>query len=395
MPFLFATGIENSYPLLPDGRRIDQMDRCGHYARWEEDFELVRELGLSALHYGPAYYRAHLAPDHHDFASVDEQMHRLRALEIEVVADLCHHGVPTWLGGFQDAAFPVLFAEYARAFARRYPWVRFFTPISEIFHSASCSALRGWWNECLTSDAAFVRALRNLCLAHELAVEAILGERPDAVIVQSEALEYFHAEGTEAGEAERWNALRFLSLDLTLGHELPPWIGRYLQAHGVTSNDLSFFRERRATGQRWIGLDYFPSGCEHMVTSTGEWAAPGHAVGLRRLATEYYSRYRLPLFHGETSRAGDLALPWLREQWEEVLALRTAGIPVHGFTWSSLTDTIGWEHGSRLDDNDVHRVGLCDLNREVKDVGEEYAALARRWGTMFGGEPVLEWWKEA
>jgi hypothetical protein len=193
----------------------------------------------------------------------------------------------------------------------------------------------------------------------------------------------------EAGEAERWNALRFLSLDLTLGHELAPRAGAYLQAHGVTSNDLSYFRERRADGQRWLGLDYYAAGSEHAVSTTGEWVAPGRALGLRRIATEYYSRYRIPLFHCETNHAGDRAEAWMHEQWEEVLALRGAGIPVHGFTWSSLTDTIGWEHGQRLDDNVVHPVGLCDLNREVKPVGDAYAALARRWTSLLAPPPLF------
>jgi beta-glucosidase len=386
MTFLFATGIENGYPVLPGGRRVDQMDRCGHYARWEEDFEVVRELGLDALRYGPAYYRTHIAPGEFDWESCDEPMRRLHALGVEVIADLCHFGVPTWLGGFQDPAFPVLFADYARSFARRYPWVRYFTPITEIFLSASYSALRGEWNECQASDATFVRALRNLCMAHELAVEALVAERPDAIIVQSEAIEYFHAEGTEAGEADRWNALRFLSLDLTLGHELAPGMGAYLQEHGVPSNELTFFRERRAVGQRWLGLDYYASR-EHLVTSTGEWAVPGQVAGLARLATEYYRRYGLPLFHAETNRAGAHAVAWLEEQWDEVLALRGAGIPVTGFTWSSLTDTIGWENGLPLDDNAVHEVGLCDLNREVRPVGDAYAALAQEWGPRLRAEP--------
>ncbi len=68
MSFLFTTGIENSYPTLASGRRIDQMEKCGHYARWEEDFALVRELGLQALRYGPPYYRMHLAPGRYDWS---------------------------------------------------------------------------------------------------------------------------------------------------------------------------------------------------------------------------------------------------------------------------------------------------------------------------------------
>ena len=38
--FMFTTGIENSYPAV-DGRRVDEMEKCGHYEHWQEDFELV------------------------------------------------------------------------------------------------------------------------------------------------------------------------------------------------------------------------------------------------------------------------------------------------------------------------------------------------------------------
>ena len=46
--FMFATGIENSAPTVQGGReRRDQMAELGQYARWREDFHLVRELGAS------------------------------------------------------------------------------------------------------------------------------------------------------------------------------------------------------------------------------------------------------------------------------------------------------------------------------------------------------------
>ena len=57
--FMFATGIENSNPTIgEDRRRRDQMEECGHYARWREDFALVREIGCSFLRYGPPLHRA-------------------------------------------------------------------------------------------------------------------------------------------------------------------------------------------------------------------------------------------------------------------------------------------------------------------------------------------------
>ena len=378
-PFFFATGIENSYPTLPDGTRVDQMYSCGHHARWEDDFQLVKDMGLGALRYGPAYYRTHVAPDRYDWDSADAPMERLRELGIEVIADLCHFGVPSWLGGFQDPAFPVLFADYARAFARRYPWVRYYTPVNEIFIAASFSALRGWWNECESSDESFVRATRNLCMAHELAVEAILGERPDAIFVQGESAEHFHPAGRSAvAEADRMNGIKFLSLDLTLGRELAPGMAGFLNRHGVTSNDLSFFRERRAVGQRWLGLDYYPT-CEHRVASTGRCTTSRSPMGFRAIATAYYERYRLPIFHCETNRVPRFAERWLAEQWSDMLALRAAGVPLRGFTWYSLTDQMDWQYGLRVQHNHVHPVGLYDLDRRIRPVGIAYRDLVARW----------------
>jgi len=379
-PFLFATGVENSCPTIVGGVRIDQMDRCGHYARWEEDFELVRECGLDTLRYGPPYYRVHTAPHQYDWEICDPQMHRLRDLGITVIADLCHFGVPTWLGGFQDPAFSILFAEYARAFARRYPWIRHFTPVSEIFVTADRSALKGWWNECETSERSFVHAIRNLCMAHELAVEAILCERPDAVIVQNESIEHFHAAGRDAQpHADRMNGLTLIPLDLTMGRELAPGMARFLNEHGVTSNDLSYFRERRAAGQRWLGVSYDPM-CEHRISSSGR-ASFAHSmvVGFRELATQRYDRYRAPLFHCATNPVSHRAAYWLDSQWSDTLALRSAGIPVMGFTGYSLTDQIDWQHALRAEQNELHAVGMYDLQRRIRPVGVRYREIVAQW----------------
>jgi hypothetical protein len=369
MPFLFAAAIDPSCPTLGDGARVDQLDRSGHYARWEDDFERARTLGVDALWYGPAYYRTHLAPDHHEWECAEGPLLRLRELNIEVIADLCRFGVPSWLGGFQDPAFPVLFAEFARAFARHFSWVRYFTPVSEILRCAVASALTGEWNECEHSDAAFVRALRNLCVAHELAVEAILAERPDAVIVHRESVVPAPQGAVEAAEGDRWESLRHLALDLTLGRELAPGAGAYLQRHGVPSNDLSFFRERRATGRRWLSLS--------------DPAADG--ATRRKLAAYSIVRYGRPLFAAAGAQPGGRAVDALRSEGEAAHALRTGGAPLHGFAWTAFLDTVGWEQGASVAVNGVRNDGLCTQARKVTAAGEEYAAMAQRWRAARSG----------
>ena len=70
--FMFATGIENSIPTIKGGRlRVDEMEKCGHYEKWQTDFDLVEELGLRFLRYGPPLHRTWLAPDRYDWEFAD------------------------------------------------------------------------------------------------------------------------------------------------------------------------------------------------------------------------------------------------------------------------------------------------------------------------------------
>ena len=119
--FLFATGIENSYPTIAGGKRIDEMAKCGHYERFKEDFALTAEMGLRYLRWGPALYKTFTGPGRYDWDWTDEAMAEMQRLGIEPILDLCHFGVPDWLGNFQNPDLPRYFAEYADVCARRYP----------------------------------------------------------------------------------------------------------------------------------------------------------------------------------------------------------------------------------------------------------------------------------
>src|ERR1700712_3661237 len=234
--FMFATGIENSYPtiLLPNGKtkRVDEMEKTGHYQHWETDFQLVKEMGIDTLRYGAPYYKTHVAPGKYDWEFTDLTFNKLRELNITPVVDLCHFGIPDWLGNFQNDEFPAHFAEYAGAFAARYPYLQLYTPINEIFIAAMFSGQYGWWNERLQSDRAFVTALKYLSKANVMAMHAILKVQPDATFIQSESSEYFHAFDPAASPLARFlNQKRFLSLDLTYGYPLSVGMFEYLESN--------------------------------------------------------------------------------------------------------------------------------------------------------------------
>lgn len=389
--FLFATGIENSYPVIADGVRVDEMEKCGHYRRWREDLALVREAGLSHLRWGPPLHRTFVGPGQYDWAWTDEVVAEMRRLRIEPVLDLCHFGVPDWIGDFQNRDFPRYFAEYAEACARRYSHVRYWTPVNEVLITTLFSAKYGWWNERQTSDAAFVRATLNACRATRLAMEAIRGRVPTPVFVQSESCEYTHPARPElAAEADFHNERRFLPLDLIYGREVSRPMLAYLRANGMEWDDYSYFQNEADRTGCVLGTDYYVLN-EHLLKSAGETGPSGEFLGYCPIAREYYERYEVPLMHTETNLLEkDGSVAWLWKQWHALLHLRREGIPVLGFTWYSLTDQMDWDTALREDAHRVNPVGLYDLDRRIRPVGRDYRRLVREWTAAVAAPAVRQ-----
>jgi beta-glucosidase len=391
--FMFATGVENSSPTIHGGRtRIDEMDRCGHYAQWEKDFDCVEELGVRFLRYGVPLYRTYLAPGKYDWEFTDLTLKNLRQREILPIVDLCHFGVPDWIGNFQNPDFPKLFAEYAAAFARRFPWIQLYTPVNEMFICAVFSASFGWWNEQLCTERAFVTALKHLVKANVLAMAEVLKLRRDAIFIQSESSEYFHAENPRAIHvAEVMNAKRFLSLDLNYGRRVDSDMYEFLMDNGMTRAEYHFFLHHHLKHHCIMGNDYYATN-EHRVTANGKIYPSGEVFGYDEITRQYYDRYLLPVMHTETNLnegpRGDEAVYWLWKEWANVLRVRNNGVPIVGFTWYSLTDQIDWDIALREERGTVNPLGLYDLNRNIRAVGKAYRQLIADWRDVLPTQSV-------
>jgi len=381
--FLFATGIENSYPTIEwKGRtiRVDEMEKTCHYKHWKQDFQLVRELGIEYLRYGPPYYRVHLGDDRYDWSFADETFGELHRLRIKPIADLCHFGVPDWIGGLQNRDWPRLFATYARTFAERFPWVRYYTPVNEIYIAALFSAQYGWWNEREHSDRAFVNALQNLCRANLLAMQSILDVQPNAIFIQSESSEYFHpAKPKASGSADFYNEKRFLSLDLTYGHPVDYKMYEYLLDNGMTRDEYHWFARNHRKQHCIMGNDYYKSN-EHLVDENGGITPSGEIFGYYVITHQYFARYGLPVMHTETNlKDAEMAPRWLDKEWANAHRLKQDGVPLLGFTWYSLTDQVDWDTALREDNGHVNPLGLYDLDRHIRPVGKAYRELIHEW----------------
>lgn len=386
--FMFATGIEGSYPTIHGGRtRVDEMEKCGHYDQWRKDFECVQELGIRFLRYGPPLHRIWQGPGRYDWDFPDETFADLRRRDIIPIADLCHFGVPDWIGNFQNPDFPERFAQFAGDFAKRYHWIQLYTPINEMFVAATFSALYGWWNEQKADDRSYVTALKHIVGANVRAMHEILKVRRDALFIQSESTEYFHASNPSAiGPAELRNARRFLALDLNYGIRVNSDMLEYLLDNGMTRKEYHYFLDNHLRHHCIMGNDYYVTN-EHRVEPDGSTHTAGEVFGYGPITRQYYDRYHLPVMHTETNKRegdgdGQQSVNWLWKQWANVLRLRNDGIPIVGFTWYSLTDQVDWDSALREVNGNVDPLGLLDLDRKPRAVGLAYKELIQNWKSV-------------
>lgn len=382
--FMFATGIECSNPTIDNGRiRRDLLEECGHYKYWQDDLGLVRDMGLKVLRYGLPIHKTFLGPNRYDWDFADAVMAEMKRLQITPILDLLHFGLPDWLQNFQNPEFPIHFADYADAVAVRYPHVRYYTPVNEIYVSARLSGRDGVWNEQLKTERGFVTALKHLVAASILANQCIAKRRPDCVIVQSESAEYVHqVRAASAPKVTLDNSLRLLSLDLLYAHRPDSDVMLYCLDNGLTREEYDWFMAGEPPGYQVMGNDYYGKN-EHLLLPDGSMSQGEDVLGWYQITKQYYDRYRKPVMHTETNHFDPEKAPnWLWKQWMNVLQMRGDGVPVLGFTWYSLIDQIDWDIALAEKRNTINPCGLFDLQRRPRPVADAYKMLLREFGQI-------------
>ncbi|HEV8378491.1 MAG TPA: family 1 glycosylhydrolase [Tepidisphaeraceae bacterium] len=385
--FAFATGIECSNPTIvdADGKRIrrDLLEECGHYQRWGEDLQLVKDLGIPVLRYGLPNHLIHLGPDRYDWSFADQTMAEIKRLGIAPILDLLHFGIPDWMGDFQNPEMPIHFASYAGAVAKRYPWVRAYTPVNEIYVASRNSGWDGLWNERLSTERGFVTAMKHLVAANLLASAAIVRHRPNAIIVQSESAEYtHHVAAAPSHKVKLRNKLVFLSLDLMYSKAPDADVLMFLLDNGMTRDEFMWFMKSAPAGFQIMGNDYYGEN-EKLMLPDGTLMHGEDVLGWYLVTLRYYRRYYKPVMHTETNTANAQEAPrWLWKQWTNVLRMRRDGIPVLGFTWYSLTDQLDWDTQLALKRGHVMQCGLFDLDRKPRPVAAAYRELLHEFGNI-------------
>ncbi|MDQ4139705.1 MAG: family 1 glycosylhydrolase, partial [Bacteroidota bacterium] len=347
---------------------LNQMQFNGHAQR-EEDIALFASLGISKMRY-PLLWEL-TAPNGiatADWSWGDRRLQLIKEQGITPIVGLVQHGSGPRHTSLAMPCFVEGLAQYARAVAERYPWLKYFTPVNEPLTTARFSGLYGHWYPHGKDNLTFARTLLNQCKATVLAMRAIREVIPDAKLVQTEDLGKTYSTPLLAYQAELENERRWLSLDLLTGQITPEHImWQYFVQYGVPEQDLQWFRDNPCPPDI-IGINHYPTSERYLnenLSDYPEWSHGTNGIhsyadvdalrvksdkpgglysGHKVLLQEAWDRFGLPVAVTEAHINGgrEEQVQWFKHVWDSCVELRQNGVNLVGVTAWSLLGTYDW-----------------------------------------------------
>jgi dTDP-4-dehydrorhamnose reductase len=409
-------GVEYTVNRVGD-RWFDQMAWSGHDRR-VDDLDRFASLGIRAIRYPVLWERtAPRSPDEFDWRWSDERLARLRDLGVRPIAGLLHHGSGPSYTSLLDEHFPIKFAGFAGAVARRYPWLTDYTPVNEPLTTARFSGLYGHWYPHGHCDRDYVRALLNQLKGTVLAMRAIREVTPEARLIQTEDCgRTFGTPATRAQMAHEEDR-RWFTWDLLAGRvdDRHPLHG-FLTRAGMTCEDEAFFLADPAPPDV-LGLNYYVTSDRYLDERVHRYppairggngliqyadveavrARPRGIAGHERHLMSAWRRFRIPLAVTEVHLGctREEQFRWLIESWNGACAARARGADVRAVTAWGLLGSYNW-HTLVTRDEGHYEPGVFD----VRAPAPRPTALAAAIRTLASGgtaaHPVLAtpgWWR--
>jgi beta-glucosidase/6-phospho-beta-glucosidase/beta-galactosidase len=364
--FQWMTGFEcSAFPQIG----ADELEETQHYRWWASDLVRLRDVGITLIRYGIPWHRVNPRPHEYDWSWTDQAMDLLGLLGITPIVDLFHYGTPLWIeGGIMNPIFGEMQGWYARAFAERYPHLRYYTPTNEPYIEATFGAEWAIWYPFLRGDHNAVRAIKNVTEGICRAMAEVRRVQPQALMMIADTCEYYHSvDGAFQEEATFRTERRFLVHDLYQGlvnRQHPMWA--YMVRYGLEEWELEWFLANPVRLDI-LGLDYYKHS-EHQlrrgpngerIDETAE-----HQHGWAEMARQYSTRYGgIPVILAETNVGGPVEdrVAWFEQIVAQTRQARAAGVPIAGLTYYGAIDHVDWDTALRVRNLNINPCGMWSL----------------------------------
>lgn len=317
-------GFECADHINRQGERINLLFETEHHIRVEEDYTLLKSLGITTVREGICWSNVEKKPFTYDFSEVENRIRVAQKLGIQQLWTLCHFGYPDDLMPTHPK-FTARFTELCEAFTRFYLSISdaplFINPINEIsFLSWHSGDMRG--TVPFMANAGF-DIKYHLCKAAIQGSKVIREIAPNATLFVCEPLIKIHAQCDEDCEiVAQLNEDQYQAIDMLTGRMCPEL--------GGNSNLLDF-----------IGVNYYYSNQWYHKGMPMEWR--NLHLSVADLLAEIYHRYSLPLVMTETGHFGEDKHEWVPFITNEIIRAINTGISVYGACIYPVIERPDWD----------------------------------------------------
>lgn len=307
----------------------------GHYARYEEDFDLVQKIGLNAFRFSVEWSRIEPEEGAWNAEAITHYKQYVASLKkrgVEPMVTLFHHTLPVWFatkGGFEKRSNVRYFTRFAEKIVSELGGdVRYIITMNEPELYAYNSYLQGVWPPGVTSRVMCWRVLGNLIYAHNRTARVLhgLNRRYKLSIAKNSPFDY---PGDDARLSRASAAvLQYLQDDYVLGR-----VKRQCDFLGV-----NYYASNRVYGYRVHNPN-------EMLSDTGQDMSPGD---LEYVLERLHRKYKLPIIvtaNGLADAKDERRKWWLGKTMIALQRARAEGVRVEGYFYSNLLDGFEWAYG--------------------------------------------------
>ena len=408
-------GIECTINRIQDIFR-DQLLYSGHYTR-HGDIERFSELGIKKLRY-PLLWEHHQPAEDKaiDWSWTEKQLGIIRRKHIKPIAGLVHHGSGPVFTDLTDPDFPNKLASYARAVAKKFPWLEYYTPVNEPLTTARFSGLYGFWYPHIKDELTFFKMLIYQLKGVVLSMQEIRKINPKAKLVQTEDLSKTHSTSLLSYQAEFENERRWLTYDLLCGKVTRQhFFWNYLISIGVDEDELNFFLENPCPPDIF-GFNYYVTSERYLDENIENYHCSTHGgnskhryadveavrvkelAGLKILLKEAWERYNIPIAITENhlSCTREEQMRWFKETWDDCCNLKKQGVDIVAVTIWSLLGAFDW-NSLLTCTNNYYESGAFDIaGRQLRKtaLGKMVSAIATTGEYQHPLVDVKGWWNK-
>ena len=320
-----------------------------HYNRYEEDFNLAKQLNLNAFRFGIEWSRLEPEEGKWDEKEVDHYRHyisELKARGLEPFLNIWHWTMPTWFteaGGFAKRDNIAYFDRFVEKIAIEFGEdLKYIITLNEPNVYASHSYATGDWVPEEKNPLKFLWTYWNLVTAHRRAYGILKHYQPSL----------------QVGIAQNMSAFR------------PKRPGNHLDRAGAWLNGYAWnywFVDRIRREQDFVGFNFYNT--RYIKGFRG--ADPGKPLndlgwymepsGIHDIITQLHKRYNKPIFITESGVADAKDKHrqwWLEETIKAMERARADGASLSGYFHWSLLDNFEWKFGW------WPKFGLVEVDRE-------------------------------